>query len=109
MNDAHPDPSKIEEHIRSTYLQQLPLRLAKLKQLYIERNWGKLKMECEKLATGAQNHGLPALSSTALAAALTIPPDVDPNLFSLSDESRTALFTLLESNALIHDGTGSRP
>ena len=100
MNDAHPDPSKIEEHIREAYLQQLPLRLAKIKQLYIERNWGRLRLECEKLSHGAQMHGLPTLSDMAQAAAKTIPPDVDSHRFSLDDESRTALFALLESDEL---------
>ncbi|MBI3554688.1 MAG: hypothetical protein HY074_00320 [Deltaproteobacteria bacterium] len=97
-NDHHRPPQEVESHVRDTYLDQLPPRLARIKQLYIDRDWGRLKLECEKLSHGAENHGLPILAHTAQAAARAIPPDVDSLVFSLNDDSRTALFSLLESD-----------
>ena len=99
VKNHHRQPTEVQDHIRTTYLQQLPIRLAKIKQLYIDRNWAKLRLECGKLGQGAEKHALPRLAELAHAAAQVIPPDADSLVFSLDDAARTALFTLLESDS----------
>jgi hypothetical protein len=98
MRDNHSAPAQIEEHVRETYLAHLPARLAHLRELFLERQWRKLKAECEKLGHGADNHGLHELAALARTAVEKIPNDMDTLMtYSLDDESRIALGILFQS------------
>jgi hypothetical protein len=97
MSDEIPSLSQVEEHVREHYLAHLPARLAQLRQHYATRQWRRLKLECEKLAHGAEKHGLPELAALALEAVRHIPIDADVQLtYTLDDESRITLGELLQ-------------
>lgn len=97
MSENHQSPNAVEEHVRDTYLAQLPARLAQLKELYVDRQWARLRRECEKLAHGAERHGLADVARAALEVVRHIPVQVDTPAFSLDDPGRLALGELFES------------
>ncbi len=65
--------TEIQLRLQRRFLDRLAVRIKSIRKYLIERNWEKLKCECDSLRTGAEQFGFQELAQLSAQVAFSIP------------------------------------